>query len=493
MKNGKKVKATITNSGSNQSDLLGKMGLIINNTGKNERSCSEAAISINKYNFSVLPEILNYLISKDINLVSFVIDEAGHPLAIEKISQRISSLRYRFLSKLTVRARNIPYCLINQPAGVVYFLGKASDFIKPRSCKKCKYNLRCRGILKKHAKFFGTKKLKPIPDLPREVMIEIEPECNLDCEFCFNKNSFAENGRDIENKLTSPFIKKIIDSTVKAGIPMIRFTGGEPLLRKDIWALARYAKKKKLELKLNTNGILIENISIAKKITKYFDNILLPVQYSDILGRNKVAKAKLKAIKLLRQAEVKVLRVGTVATKEVIRNLNKVYKFIESLPIDKWELYRVIATPRNKNSFTKKNVADLVEGLLEIKQVPCKIKHINIINAIPFCSYDPVKVQAVAIGADAVDGHERLAVDPRGFAKPIYYMGENIGDSADILACWNHPFMKKMRNLKFVPKECKNCIFLEKCRGGCRFSAYTVNGSYKAPDPLMNQKNIIYI
>ena len=113
------------------------------------------------------------------------------------------------------------------------------------------------------------------------------------------------------------------------------------------------------------------------------------------------------------------------------------------------------------------------------------------INAVPFCSYNPIKVSQVAIGADAVDGHERFAVDPRGFAKPIYYMDENIGNPTDILSCWNHSFMKKMRGLEFVPRECRSCIFLEKCRGGCRFSAHAVSGSYKAPDPLMNPKNIV--
>ena len=186
-----------------------------------------------------------------------------------------------------------------------------------------------------------------------KVMIEIETRCNLDCEFCFNKNSFAEKDRNLKNKLSAATIKKIIDSVAKSKIPIVRFTGGEPLLRKDIWELARYAKEKSLETRLNTNGILITNLKIAQKITKYFDNVLMPIQHSDVLGHDEVARAKIKAIKLLKQAEVKVLRVGTVATKEVINNLDKVFRFINARSIDKWELYRVIATPQNKKSFTR--------------------------------------------------------------------------------------------------------------------------------------------
>ena len=85
----------------------------------------------------------------------------------------------------------------------------------------------------------------------------------------------------------------------------------------------------------------------------------------------------------------------------------------------------------------------------------------------------------------SIDGHIRYAIDPRGFAKPDYYIDKNIGNPLDIKGCWEHPFMKKMRNLKFVPRKCKDCKYLIKCRGGSRFSAKIINGSYCAEDPLM--------
>lgn len=466
-------------------------GVTIEKNKKDESFSLRAKIVINDSNFSSLYRILCSLVSKGINKVDLIISFANtKSVKVEEMAQRFSSMRYCFLDKLIIRARNIPYCLIKQPEGVIYFSGKADNFIKPAQCQLCKYNLRCKGVKKEYIKIFDLNKIKPIPDLPREVMIEIEARCNLDCEFCFNKNSFAEKGRDIKNKLSTSIIKKIIDSTAQTKIPIVRFTGGEPLLRKDIWQLAKYAKRKNLETRLNTNGILITSLNIAKEIAQHFDNVLMPIQYSDVLGGDKVARTKNKAIKYLKQAEVKILRVGTVATKTVIKNLDQVHKFVISLPIDKWELYRAIAVPGNPQSFTRTDVKNLIEGLIKIRKATGKIHYL--INAIPFCSYDPIKIQTVAAGAGAVDGHERLAVDPRGFAKPIYYMRENIGDPTDILACWNHSFMKKMRNLEFVPRECKKCVYLERCRGGCRFSAYTVNGSFKAPDPLMSAQNIIY-
>jgi len=99
-------------------------------------------------------------------------------------------------------------------------------------------------------------------------------------------------------------------------------------------------------------------------------------------------------------------------------------------------------------------------------------------------------MNAVCSGARSVDGHERFVIDPRGFAKPIYYIEKNIGDSLNILACWNHSFMKSLRSFNYLPKECQKCSLLEKCKGGNRYSAFTVSGTYQGKDPLMDYSNI---
>ena len=49
------------------------------------------------------------------------------------------------------------------------------------------------------------------------------------------------------------------------GVPLILFTGGEPLMRADIWDLARHAKSRGLKMALSTNGTLITP-EIARRI-----------------------------------------------------------------------------------------------------------------------------------------------------------------------------------------------------------------------------------
>jgi radical SAM protein with 4Fe4S-binding SPASM domain len=424
-----------------------------------------------------------------INKVKIFLDKELFIKDTELIFKRISSMRYHFNDSLVLILVNIPYCVIKESKGLVFFNKDDGEYVKIRECDECLMKKRCRGILRKYNTAYFRKTIKKISDKPREIMIEIEEKCNLDCEFCFNKNSFANGNRKIENKLSKEKVRKIIDSTVKNKIPVLRFTGGEPLLRKDIWGLAEYAKEKKLELRLNTNGLLIENSRIAENVVKYFDNILMPIQYSDIFKDSINGKKKREAIKLLKSKDIKTIRIGTVATKEVIDNLEDVSSFVSELKVDKWELYRPIPLLGQKNNFTKKDLIRLVEGLIRIEEETGKTSYI--INAIPFCAYESKKIKKVSVGADAVDGHERFAIDPRGYAKPSYYIDKNIGDPVDIKKCWNHPFMRKIRNLEYVPNDCKSCIFLDKCKGGCRFSAFVENKDFSSKDPLMDERNIV--
>lgn len=327
-------------------------------------------------------------------------------------------------------------------------------------------------------------------NLPREIMIEVEPRCNFNCAFCFNKNSFAAKGRGKIKSFSSAYAKRIISAIAKSGVKIVRFTGGEPMLRKDLWELLAYAKSRGLKVRLNTNGSLINGAKIVQELNKHLASVLLPIEsYSNkkeekLTGHKNSLKKKIKAIKLLKKYGRMTIRAGTVATKENIKDLEKIFDLvIKKLNMDDWELYRPIPTPENKFPIDQNDLKILVEKLLKFQKQTGRI--FNIVNAVPFCAYDPGKVNKVSNGALSVDGHIRYVIDPRGFAKPDYYIDKNIGSPLNVKKCWNHPFMKKMRNLKFVPKECHSCKYIQKCRGGSRFSAKIVFGRYNAKDSLI--------
>ena len=418
--------------------------------------------------------------------------------SLDEVASYISKARYVFLFDLLVKIKGLPYCLIPEPESVISKSDRPQDFVKLKKCKICRYFKQCDGILKGYLENLDEEKIKP-QTLPKEIMIEVTPRCNFQCKFCFNRASFAQQGHGQFQEPSTAYIKKIIYNIKKAKISIVRFTGGEPLLRNDIFELIKYAKSKGLKIRLNTNGSFIKNYKMAKELAKYLDYVLFSMHTynsgkdEEITGFKGSFEKKIRAIKWFKKAGVKTIRVSTIATTDNIRNLEKFYKLFKKLNVDKWATNRVIPLAGEKDTWGKRELKPLVNKLIKIRKdivknnIPLKA---HIVNGVPLCADDPVKMNAVCAGARSVDGHERFAIDPRGFAKPIYYIEKNIGDPLKPIECWNHPFMKTLRGYKSLPKECAKCALLEKCKGGNRYCAYVVSGNYKAPDPLMDFSNI---
>lgn len=380
--------------------------------------------------------------------------------------------------------REMPFCAVNERSRD-HILPARRRGEKTAECRGCRYFKNCAGFPAGYFKKYGQREVCPVADRPAEVMMELEPRCNFDCDYCFNKKSFAARGRNIQ-PLSGAYLKKIIDGVAAAGVKIVRFTGGEPLLRKDIFKLGAHAKRRGLEVRLNTNGYLLTPV-LAARIAAVFDNVLISIESDDekiegrLSGRPDALRKKIAAVRALKLAGLKVVRAGTVATAENIKNFDKLAAFILKLPVDEWELYRPMS---QAGGLSRQGLGVLVNKIRE--QAGRTGKIISLANAAPFCALpDKNKINTVSNGALFDDGHSRLVIDPRGFVKPHYFLDKRIGDPLDILAAWYNPFMKKMRTLKFLPRRCRRCDFKWKCRGGSRYLAKEIFGRWSAPDPLL--------
>lgn len=444
---------------------------------------------LSKSNYESLPQLAKILRQDKAKKIE--IEMTDNPENMPKFSE-VTPFLYQILDYelfFEIWLENFPYCVMNENSIDHIIQKKDSKAEKTIKCKNCKYLKICSGFPRAYFEKYGTNEISSIPDLPIEVMLEVEPGCNFKCKFCYNKLSFAKNGRNIKG-LSANYIRKIIDNVVQLGIKNFRFTGGEPLLRKDIFELINYAKKKGLYIILNTNASLV-TARVAEKLKNIVDNVLIPVedyqdkQESGITGYPDSLKKKIEAIQFLKEKNIPTVRVGTVATPNNILNFDKLAKMILKLPIDEWELYRPIPLNEESDILDSHSINILVNKIIGIKKNT--EKSVYIANSLPFCAIkDLNKINYVSRGALFEDGHSRLVIDPRGFVKPHYFIDKNLGSPLDILSAWNHPFMKKIRNLDFLPRQYKRCNFAFKCKGGSRYIAKLINKSYYALDPLAN-------
>ena len=96
------------------------------------------------------------------------------------------------------------------------------------------------------------------------VVWNVTQQCNLKCVHCY-AHAKATGGRD---ELSTRQGKELIDDLAQFGVPVLLFSGGEPLVREDLPELAAYAVQNGMRAVISTNGTLItpETARVLKDI-----------------------------------------------------------------------------------------------------------------------------------------------------------------------------------------------------------------------------------
>ena len=185
--------------------------------------------------------------------------------------------------------------------------------------------------------------------------IALNEQCNLRCMYCM-----PEEGIDFRSEdklLSNQEILRLIELTAQMGVSKIRFTGGEPLLRKDLSELIQFANNYKHidSVHLTTNGLLLE-----KRIDELIKSGLLGVNISlDTLNSEKFKKITrrdgldmvLSGLKKAMGSSIQSIKLNVVAMRDFNDNefidfigLTKendiTVRFIELMPFDSHQIWK---------------------------------------------------------------------------------------------------------------------------------------------------------
>lgn len=173
---------------------------------------------------------------------------------------------------------------------------------------------------------------------------ECTMSCNAKCKHC---GSSALN-KKYEDELTTQEIKdgfKQIANDMDATKILINVTGGEPLVRKDLCEVMKYATDELgFRWGMTTNGILLNDINIKKLKDANMEVISVSIDglektHDTFRGVPGSYRLIMKNIKRLKEANfLKHLQVTTVFHKDNINELEELYKIMLDLGIDSWRL-----------------------------------------------------------------------------------------------------------------------------------------------------------
>ena len=166
--------------------------------------------------------------------------------------------------------------------------------------------------------------------VPLVMSWNVTRECNLKCSHCYI--NAAE--KKLENELTTQEGKRLIDQICQVSSPLLILSGGEPLLRPDIYELISYGSKKGLKMGLGSNGSLIDQ-EAAKKlkdagiatISISLDSHI-PEQHDDFRGVEGSWDKAVQAIKALRKNNV-LVQVNTTLTQQNYNQIDDIMSFAE--------------------------------------------------------------------------------------------------------------------------------------------------------------------
>lgn len=346
------------------------------------------------------------------------------------------------------------------------------------------------------------------------VFWNITNQCNLSCSHCYiNAGPDAKK----EEELSLDEAKAFLDDLAEMGIPLLMFSGGEPLIRKDIWELAAYAQSRGLKTALSSNGTLITK-RVAEKIKEYgieYVGISLDGAKNETHDamRNQPGSFK-KAVEALRNCIEIGLKCGIRVTV-TRRNYKEIPKLIDlsiQLKVPRFCLYWLVPSGRGKTLFENQKLKSeealrLLDVLytkakkfdpekMEILTVDAPQDGVYILNRLA-AEESPEYENALSLlqsTGDSCSAGNRIAnIDPSGNVYPCQFaqMPElRIGNIkqrrfSEIWEDEASPILSAFRNkVKNLKGKCRKCAYRELCGGGCRIRAYFQYGDLWAEDPF---------
>ncbi len=347
--------------------------------------------------------------------------------------------------------------------------------------------------------------------------------CNLLCLHCYSKASL-----DSKDTLTTQIIKNTIDNFEKNDIKFIIFSGGEPLVRKDIFEIATYAKERNIITYLSTNGLYI-NPSNAKKIVDTFDYIGISIDGDETTHDHFRAlkgsyQKSLKAIKLIQDSGGRV-GIRFTLTKKTIHSLEHIFKLSELHDISKVYISHLVYSGRGEDNLNidldqtqrKKAVKFIIDKAFSYYETNSNIEIVTgnmEQDAIVFLDIfskkypnlkDIMYKKLLTWGGNSA-GRKLVNIDSQGFIKPDPFFPKAIGNilEDDFSKFWNSKENKLLNRLREHPRKilgkCSQCRYIEICNGGSRSRAYSIYHNIWAQDPscylseeeIKSDKNFAY-
>ncbi|HMK95339.1 MAG TPA: radical SAM protein [Candidatus Limnocylindrales bacterium] len=318
--------------------------------------------------------------------------------------------------------------------------------------------------------------------VPLVLSWNITRECNLKCSHCY----INATDKKLDNELNTQESKNLMDQICQVSRPLLILSGGEPLLRPDIFDLIKHGSKIGLKMGLGSNGSLIDDATAAKlkgagiaTVSISIDSNV-PEQHDEFRGVPGAWEKAVEACKALRRNNV-LVQVNTTLTQQNYSQIDDIMALAESIGVENFHLFFLVPTGRG----TK--LTDLSPEQYETMITETFAKTANhTLNVRPSCAPQFMRI-ARDMGLDmrqwirgCIAGLYYCRIYPNGDVTPCPYLPIKLGNVRDksFKDIWfNSEVFNALRDPNSLKGKCGACEYRTLC-GGCRARAYGLSNDF---------------
>ncbi|MFO7986070.1 MAG: heme b synthase [Desulfatiglandaceae bacterium] len=335
----------------------------------------------------------------------------------------------------------------------------------------------------------------------RLVAWEVTRKCNLNCIHC---RAGSDRG-PYPGELNTQKCVEILEQIRSVGQPIVILTGGEPLMREDLFDLAREGTHMGLRMVMATNGTLLTPVLVEKTKKSGIQRVSISLDGAHAQSHDEFRKVPgafknaLSGIARLKEGGVE-FQINTTVTRHNLHEIEEILNLSISLGAAAHHLFLLVPTGRAKEMTDQEIDALQYEKLLRWfysmrNQTPLHLKATCAPHYYRILRQEAQKrgetVDFETYGLDAVTrgclgGTAFCFISNTGVVQPCGYLELNCGDltRSTFQSVWaGSEIFKQLRDFENYKGKCGRCEYLRYC-GGCRARAFAATGDYLAEEPL---------
>ncbi len=326
------------------------------------------------------------------------------------------------------------------------------------------------------------------PSNPQWLLAEITYRCPLQCLYCSNPLEFAT----YQNELSTDEWLRVLQQGRTLGAVQLGFSGGEPLVRKDLEVLVAEARRLGYYSNLITSGIGMDEARLAALKQAGLDHVQISFQASspelnDYLGGATTFQRKLKMARLIKQYDYPMV-LNVVLHRHNIDHIQHILDMAVELEADYVELantqYYGWARLNRAHLLPTRAQVESAEAIAHTYQERLKGR-MRVFYVVP--DYFENRPKPCTAGW----GTLFIAIAPDGTVLPCHGAHQlpgltfpNVRQASLEWIWYDSPAFNAFRGDTWMREPCRSCPERHKDFGGCRCQAYLLTGDAANTDPV---------